>query len=157
MKAEEIKYKLFDKDKSSQIFIYDILHSTNNDFIPALSSKVDIQGISKKFASLASVIIAFVDNIPVGLVAYYNNPAPNFSYLSIICVKKEFRGYGIGRNLEIKCLNNCKNFNSSGLTLNMRVSNQKLLKSRLELGYKIVKEYKSHYGSDVLADLEYLF
>ena len=157
MKDNEIKYISFDKDDSSFQLILNILLSTDSDFSPPISSKVDIHDISKKYAEKASVFIAFVNNQPAGLVAYYPNTVPDFYYLSIICVKNEFRGNGIGKTLEEKFISDCMSINSRGVRLNMRKSNYKLLNSRLNLGYNIIREYKNEFSSEIIIDLEYDF
>lgn len=149
----KIIYKNYQKKTAPLNDINEILFATDNDFIPKLSQKKKITEISDKFKNYAVVVIAYVDNIPAGLVAFYSNASPKLSYLSVICVKKEYRKYGIGKNLELRCIEICKENNSSGIELNMRKSNLALLNSRLKIGYTIMREYQDNLSSEIIVDL----
>lgn len=151
--AVKVTYKLFYKDNSVKDQIKEILYKTDSDFIPALSQKVNIEELTIKYIEKAHILIAYVDEKPVGLVAFYANPAPDNSYLSLICVVKDFRGLGIGKELEVRCINECKAKKSRGIAVNMRKSNTKLYDSRLRLGWKVEKEYMNQFGSELIVDM----
>lgn len=157
MTNKNIEYRLFSKDITAERFIRDLLEATDKDFIPTLSSKYNIIDITKKYTNRADVLVAFSDNKPAGMVVFYPNPFPLYSYLSIICVKKEFRGLGIGKELEIRCIEECKKIKSLGIEVNMRISNKELFKSRIELGWKIVKEYKTSFSEEIIVDMQIIF
>lgn len=150
---DEITYKLFYLDDTVFDVVYHILNDTDHDFVPPLSDKFKIEVITKKYIDLSHLYISYFNNEPCGLVAFYPNVYPADSYLSLIAVKKKFRGLKIGKNLELLCLNFCKENNSAGMLVNMRKSNEQLLKSRQELGYEIIKEYKLDYSNEIIADL----
>jgi len=150
---KNITYKLYQKDNNAYSDIYSILEETDNDFIPSLTSKFKIEDVTKKYIELAHTYIAYVENKPAGLVAYYPNKKPKDSYLSIITVKKAYRGLQIGKTLELKCIEFCKRIDSKGLLVNMRKSNGGLFKSRINLGYQTTKEYKLEYSDELITDL----
>lgn len=143
---KEINYKLYYNDKSPYNEVISILKSTNNDFIPALSSKYSLETIANKYIEKAPLYIAYLAETPIGLVAFYPNEKPNDSYLSLITVTKEYRGLNIGKKLETLCIAYCRKKNSKGLLVNMRKSNKNLLHSRFNIGYSLVKEYKLEYS-----------
>lgn len=149
----EIKYALYYKNKDVFSDVYLILKETDQDFVPSLTSKFQLKEVVNKYLSLAHVLIAYINGEPSGLVSFYVNEKPLDSYLSIIAVRAKYRGYQVGKNLEIKCLEICKNSNSNGMLVNMRKSNTKLLNSRLSLGYRIIKEYRLDYSEETIVDL----
>lgn len=150
---EEITYKIFFRDKSVFKEVIDVMKQTNHDFVPPLSDKFKLEDIAQKYIDRAHIYISYFNNKPCGLVAFYPNIRPKDSYLSMIMVNKEYRGKSIGKNLELLCLDFCKENNSKGVMVNMRKSNERLLQSRQELGYKIIKEYQLDYSAEPIVDL----
>lgn len=148
-----VTYKLFFRDKSVIDQVKEILYKTEYDFIPALSEKINIEELAVKYIEKAYLLISYVNEKPAGMVAFYINSAPENSYLSLICVVEDFRGLGIGKELEIRCINECKRKLSKGITVNMRKSNTKLYNSRLKLGWKVEKEYMNQFGNELIVDM----
>ena len=144
---------MFFQDSTVLKEVIDVMKGTNHDFVPPLSDKFKIEVIAQKYIDLAHLYIAYFNNKPCGLVAFYPNSRPKDSYLSIIMVNKKYRGKSIGKNLEVLCLDFCKKNNSNGVLVNMRKSNEQLLKSRQGLGYKIIKEYQLDYSTETIVDL----
>lgn len=147
------EYKLIIKDEAYHSVIYSLLEATNNDFKPSLTSKFTLEEITKKYIDFAFVYIVFINNEPAGLVTFYVNKSPKDSYLSLIAVKTEFRGLNLGKTLELKCIDYCKSKNSKGIALNMRKSNVKLFNSRIDLGYKVIREYQLENSDESIVDL----
>lgn len=153
MEKSNFEIKLFYKDQACYEDLTTILRKTDKDFIPSLTAKYNLTDVVKKYMTLAHIFLAYIGEVPVGLVTFYPNVIPKDSYLSLIAVDKNFRGKGIGKELEMKCIDFCKDFNSKGLMLNMRKSNKKLLSSRLGMGYRVVKEYTLSYSDEKIVDL----
>src|SRR5690606_35116956 len=130
-----------------------ILTDTDKDFIPALTAKYRLIEIVEKYISFAHIYIAYVEGEPAGLVTFYPNLAPKDSYLSVVAVRSSFRGMNIGKMLEENCILFCKNINSEGLCLNMRKSNERLFKSRVKMGYIVIKEYQLPYSDETIVDM----
>ncbi len=149
----QITYKLFYNDANVINHVKEILLKTDNDFIPAISEKVKIEELVIKYIQKAHLLLAFVNNRPAGMVAFYVNRSPENSYLSLICVVSEFRGRGIGRELEVRCIEECRVQESKGIAVNMRKSNTNLYNSRLELGWQVQKEYMSQIGNELIVDM----
>ena len=150
---EEINYAHFYKNPDIFSDVFLILNETDQDFIPSLTSKFQLDQVVDKYINLAHIIIAYVNGNPIGLVSFYVNEKPKDSYLSVIAVRGKYRGFQVGKNLEIKCIEVCKKSKSNGMLVNMRKSNTQLLNSRLTLGYQIVKEYKLDYSEELIVDL----
>lgn len=147
-----VEYIHYQKCKDSYDDILKILIETDSDFTPSISSKYNLEDVAKKYSNLANVIIAYFENTPIGLVAFYPNINAS-SYMSIIMVTKRFRGLSIGKSLEEKCINYCMQISSNSLSLNMRKSNISLFNSRIRMGYKIIKEYYTDFSNELIVDL----
>lgn len=154
---DKIEFKLYFQDSKARSFIEIILKETDKDFIPNLSSKYKLDDIVEKYLTLAHNLIVFVQNEPAGMVSFYPNIQPENSYLSIICVRDKYRGMSIGKELEKKCIQFCKSYNSYGLSVSMRKSNLNLFNSRLNMGYKVEREYKNTFSEEVLVDMHMKF
>ncbi|WP_413531697.1 GNAT family N-acetyltransferase [Empedobacter brevis] len=153
MSSPNIEYQLIIGDSNYFDTIFNLLKDTDQDFIPSITSKFFLEDITKKYIDRACLYIAYFDSIPAGFVSFYVNEYPNNSYLSLIAVKSEFRGYEIGKNLELNCIEYCRKKKSKGLNVNMRKSNDRLYRSRIKLGYIVTKEYKLEYSDELIVDM----
>lgn len=81
----------------------------DKDFIPRLSSKVDIDDYCQKLYQKADTLSLLHNNQVVGLVSLYtNNLEARIAYVSSVCLLKEFRGKGYARLLLSKALEYAK-------------------------------------------------
>lgn len=72
----------------------------DEDFVPALSSRVSIPEYCKKLHAHADIISLMHNKKTIGLVAVYaNNQQERTAYISSVCMIKEFRGKGYSRLL----------------------------------------------------------
>ena len=75
--------------------IEEFLKELNEDFVPSLSSRVDIKEYSLKLAEFADTIFLYNDNNELmASCSIYCNCASE--YISSIAVKKKYRGIGVG-------------------------------------------------------------
>lgn len=80
--------------------LYRFLREIDEDFSPSLSSKVTLFEYVEKIQNKAELIIDIDNNIIRGLVVLYCNNLDNRNaYISLVGVKKDYRGRGIARNL----------------------------------------------------------
>ena len=80
--------------------LYQFLKEIDEDFSPNLSSKVVLSEYAEKIQNKAKLIIDIDNNIIRGLVVLYCNDLDNKNaYISLVGVKKDYRGRGIARNM----------------------------------------------------------
>lgn len=72
----------------------------DNDFVPKLSSRVNIDDYCKKLFNNANFVTINSDEKVIGLVAIYtNNFQTKEAYISSVCLLKEYRGKGLSKVL----------------------------------------------------------
>lgn len=78
--------------------LLDLLIKCDSDFVPALSSYVDIKLYCKKLHKKAEIISAKVDKRIAGITAIYcNNQKTRIAYISLLCVDSKYRNKGIAK------------------------------------------------------------
>ena len=88
--------------------LYNFLKDIDEDFTPCLSSKVDLELFVEKIQNYAELV---VDETVIlrGLVVLYCNDFSNYkAYISLVGIRREFRGMGIARRLMIKAIQKAK-------------------------------------------------
>ena len=95
------------------------------DFIPPLSSRVDINNYAQKLASKATKFEAWSGGRLVGLVAAYCNDQENrLAYITSVSVLKEWMGQGIAANLLKQCITHAKDAGMQQISLEVASNNQ---------------------------------
>jgi len=117
--------------------LYNIHFLCDNDFIPALSSRVDLKEYTTKLYKNADFVILRKDNIIAGLVALYCNDFDNYSaYISSVCILPEFRGLKLGNVLIEECIKYCKEKGMKSITLEVSKENLVALNLYSKFGFK---------------------
>ncbi len=90
---------------ASEQEIYSHLMKCNEDFVPHLEKKVNIQEYSRKIFGKAVTFEAWADGILAGLVAaYFNDPENRFGYITNVSRMKRYAGLGIASRLMNLCI-----------------------------------------------------
>lgn len=103
------------------------LHLTqcDNDFIPLLSKRVNINDYSKKIADNAITFEAWKGDKLIGLIAtYFNNAENQTAYITSVSVLKEQMGLGIASELLKKCIEFAKQKNYKKINLEVNIGNK---------------------------------
>lgn len=138
----KIEYMHCSKKMYDVYKIYDFLMLTKGYFHPSLDVIINLHNWAIKLYNFADLIVAKKDNIVVGMVAFYFNESPVFSYGTYIAVLNDFSGDClIGPKLIMQMIDYCKNNNSGGLRFELRLSNKALVKFYTKLGFVIEKEW----------------
>ena len=119
-------------DESSYEQILEHLNECSKNFIPELSSYVDISEYSKKIYNKSKRFEAYCQNKLIGLIAIYINK--DDSFITNVSVSQNFTGKDISQNL----LNNCKKF-----IKNLNHHHSIFLEVKLE-NFRAIKFYKRH-------------
>lgn len=95
---------IMDRDDLKEEVLISFVHALNEDFMPKLSSRVDIDRWVRKIIQLGRIIIAKQDGKIVGLIAFYaNNREVSKGYISYVAVSTEYRKQGIATGLLQRC------------------------------------------------------
>jgi ribosomal protein S18 acetylase RimI-like enzyme len=89
---------IFGQNKASQDQIYAHLMSCDEQFVPKLSSKIDIKEYAEKLYQRAILFEAYHNEL-IGLVAAYNNTVDNFLFITNVSVLFDYLGNGIAKKL----------------------------------------------------------
>ena len=139
----------------------DFLHflkETDDLTMPCLSSRVNIKEYAKKVVDNAVMFIAKKGDDWIGVEAVYFNEYPNFSYNTILRVKKEFQNNSsVGIELMLMHKKYLKEHRTKGLRFAIRKSNKALLNYHLKTGGKIISEHTYPGTSIVEVVMEKVF
>jgi ribosomal protein S18 acetylase RimI-like enzyme len=131
----------FTINESSQDQIFCHLNECDLDFIPSLSSRIDIETYSNKIRSNAVTIEAFCDDNLIGLLAVYvKKDEISDSYITNVSVVKEYWGKGIGSSLLHHCITFLQNHHIKGVTLEVNSENIVVQRFYKKSGFNIVGE-----------------
>ena len=76
------------------------LQEVDNDFVPPLLDRIDVESYFNKVNKFATFIECFHDNNLAGLLIFYgNNRETRKGFVTFIAVKNFYRGQGIAGNL----------------------------------------------------------
>jgi ribosomal protein S18 acetylase RimI-like enzyme len=141
MKIVNIKESSFDKTSILNFFI-----EVNNDFKPTLTERIEqksdvktIELYCDKLFEKAELVICIVDNRIAGLMAFYsNNKVTKEAFISLLCVKQEYRKLGIGKEIMIHCISKIKRSGMKYIKIETNSDNYIAIKLYENLGFKIV-------------------
>jgi GNAT superfamily N-acetyltransferase len=99
----DIKFTI---QKSTESNVYNHLSYIDNDFVPRLSNKIDLNSFSKKISNNTIRFEAWhVDKLIALVSAYFNNYEAKTGYINHVGVCKEYRGLGISDTLITNAIN----------------------------------------------------
>jgi ribosomal protein S18 acetylase RimI-like enzyme len=112
------------------------LKKCNDNFIPKLSSKVDIAAYSLKIIQNSITFEAWKKDKLVGLVAaYFNDKENKTGFITNVSTVKELSGKGIASNLIKLCIEYGLKNNFSEITLEVSVKNDKAVNLYKQLNF----------------------
>jgi ribosomal protein S18 acetylase RimI-like enzyme len=110
---QTVKFIYFNSDDCNCKNIVEFFQKIDHDFVPPLSSKVNIVDWSKKLVEKAVNIVAIVEKHGhseiIGIISFYcNDYVKLYSYIPVIGILNEYRGKGIASILWDMCLKHLK-------------------------------------------------
>lgn len=145
--VEIIKYEPGDANVQE---LLSFLKETDDYFQPPISTKIELFAYAEKLASHATNFVARDSGVIVGFSSTYINKAPEMSFGTYVCVKKEYQKDGlIGTELMLSGIREAKKKGSRGIWCMIRKSDVALWNFYKRLGYTIVCEEQVE-GSDVI-------
>ena len=125
--------------------LLDIHLQCDNDFIPRLSSRVDIKEYTKKLFDNASFVLIKTNNSISGVVALYCNDFEKYTaYISSVCIKMEFRGLKYGTVLITETIKYSKNIGMKSVMLEVSKENIIAYNLYLKHGFAIQADNGEH-------------
>lgn len=89
--------------------IYDFLKEIDEDFPVNLSDKVNLDETANKYIERATIKYKLKDGSIIGMVAgYINNYETKEAYISLVGIRKNYRGNGIAKILLREFIYECK-------------------------------------------------
>ncbi len=120
MVKEKITYKT---KKANKKEIYLHLIQCNDEFIPKLDTRVNIEEYSNKIEQFAITFEAWNNEQLVGMIATYLNQENELGFITNVSVLKDYMGAGIASKLLEMCINYVANKNFKNIQLEVGNSN----------------------------------
>ena len=139
---DEIKYA---QNHSTTADVYIHLKSCDNQFVPHLSSKVELAEYSKKIADKAIRFEAWNKNTLVGLVAAYFNQQENFLYITNVSVEIKYKDRGIAKQLLHSSIIFANEHKLNFIELEVNKKNQSAINLYKKLKFENLKENTESY------------
>lgn len=132
--------KIYKPNEYNQNKLHKFLEETDDYFIPALSVRVDLNDWAKKLCEYATIFEVEIDQVLIGIGALYFNKAPEYSYGTFVCVKKEYQKEMYGVELIQQMISYAKDNASTGFKGEIRKSNKQMVKFYKLMGLEITEE-----------------
>ena len=111
-----------------------------------VNTPVTLQMLSDKFAKYGTVLIVRVREDTVGFCSFYTNDKTSFiAFLSMIVVKKDYQGHGIGNDLLDATIKKCKENGMQYVRLEVDNTNLRAISFYMHRGF--VFESKNEISS----------
>jgi ribosomal protein S18 acetylase RimI-like enzyme len=132
----KIEYKI---NTASVTIILTHLNHCDNQFVPALSTKVSLEAYSKKMANNAILFEAWIDETLIGIVAIYLNEN-NHGYITNVSVYNEYCSKGIAKQIFVNLLDYTKSNNISEIKLEVSAINIAAINLYKNFGFESIEE-----------------
>lgn len=125
---------LLNKASAAQIAAH--LHGCDGDFIPPLSTRVDLDDYAHKLSGKATRFEAWSDNTLVGLVAAYcNDQTQRVAYITSVSLLKPWSGQGVAARLVSQCIQHARDAGMHQISLEVAQDNEPALKLYAKHGF----------------------
>lgn len=130
---------VFKINTASEDEILTHLNHCNNQFVPALSTRVSLEIYAKKIAEYATIFEAWVDQKLIGLVAMYLNEKKH-GYITNVSVYHEYGGKGIAKQIFINLVEYTNLNNITEIKLEVSAKNTAAIILYKGFGFESIEE-----------------
>lgn len=131
----QIDYKY---NSTSYEELFEFIKSSDFEFNPSLSSRVNLQDYAKKLHDNGSLFEAYIDGKLVALVAMYaNDNVTKKAYITYVYCKKEYRKLGIANQLIKNAFEKLKENNFKSVSLEVTTDNIPAVNLYKKFGFEI--------------------
>jgi ribosomal protein S18 acetylase RimI-like enzyme len=125
-------------NQASEAQIAAHLQCCDVDFVPPLSTRVELGDYAKKLASKATRFEAWSDGTLIGLVAAYcNDQASRIAYITSVSVLKQWSGQGIAARLVNLCIQHAKDAGMHKIRLEVAQANTPAIQLYKKNGFTV--------------------
>jgi len=137
----QIVYKI---NTASADTIFTHLNHCNNQFVPALNTRVSLEAYAKKIADYAILFEAWADEKLIGLVAIYLNEQKH-GYITNVSVYNEYSSKGIAKKIFVNLMEYAMANNISEIKLEVSVINIAAIKLYKNFGFESIEEKNNQF------------
>ena len=121
--------------------IYKFLKICDDLFVNRLSSMVNLSEYSEKISKKSLQACYYVNGDLVGMSAFYtNNQKEKIAYISIICIKEDYQGKGIGKILLNETIKHIKTMGFHSIKMEVNKKNKRSFNLYKKFGFDILEE-----------------
>lgn len=118
--------------------LFEFLKSSDLEFTPSLSSRINLHNYAKKLHDNGSLFEAYIDRELVALVVMYaNDNITKNAYITYVYCKKEYRKLGIANQLIKNAFEKLKENNFKSVSLEVTTDNVPAINLYKKFGFKI--------------------
>jgi ribosomal protein S18 acetylase RimI-like enzyme len=126
----------FDVNSASFAHILQHLQYCDENYVPSLSTKVDIHDYANKISEFADTVEAWSKDTLAGLIAVYMNDSEEMqAYITNVSVIEEFHGVGLAKKLMHKCFDLAENRGFEEICLEVSSDNARAISFYKKLGF----------------------
>lgn len=123
-----------------------VLQCADDLFDQNVNEESKLNALADKFARFAEVAVAQENDTCLGYVAYYcNNQETKTAYISIIVIKKEYQGKGVGSLLYNSVISVLKQKGFTTLKLEVAKQNTTALSFYSKKGFNVIEDRSSSF------------
>ena len=123
-------------NKASAPEIAEHLRACDDEFVPPLSGRVEINDYAIKIANSATRFEAWADGELIGLVAAYcNNEEDRVAYITSVSVRTKWTGSGIAARLLEQCILYLKSVRFDHIELEVNGANARAIRLYAKMGF----------------------
>ena len=133
MSGDRVRYR---EQAATGSDIRNHLGACDRNYVPPLSTRVDLDAYSTKLFSRSSTFEAWHGNSLVGLVAaYLNDPERNAGFITSVSVMEGFLGEGIASRLLAMCLERSRQLGMREIALEVAAANTTAIQLYRKFGF----------------------
>ena len=121
--------------------IIELMRQVDGEFLPPLSSKVDLDAYVDKIIGNALIFQVLENASFAGFIAVYcNDPTFETAFITMVAVSQAARGKGLAASLVRAVIEHCRRAGYNKLALEAYKSNTAAIKLYEKLGFSVVHE-----------------
>lgn len=130
--------------------ITELLHEVDDEFQPLLSQRINIQDYAKKIVDKSIIFPVFIEGELACFISFYvNGRSANIGFITMVAVKKKFRGRGLGKVMVKSSIELCRNLKMNAVRLEVDKTNHPALHLYKEFGFNIFLENELSYTMEI--------
>ena len=135
-----LQIEVHNQNPSIEHILLDVLQSVNDDFTPALSKWVSIPNYATKLSQKAVCWLVYEAEICIGFAACYVNRAPEYSFWTMLAIRKAYRNRMAALQLEQHVIAYCREHGSMGIKAEVDPKHVELIQLHRMFGFEVGDE-----------------